>query len=93
MTTILKLKNILSTQEGRTLPVGTEGAGTDEFAAGLHNAWTRIILVADARYHVREEDLAYARGEPSAHLFKLHRPRKDKDGLIEHERPPVPRER
>ena len=64
MTTILKLKNILSTQEGRTLPVGPEVAVTDEFATGLHNAWTRVILVADARYHVREEDLAYARGEP-----------------------------
>jgi hypothetical protein len=64
MTTILKLKNILSTQEGRTLHVGTEVAVTDEFATSLHNAWTRVILVADARYHVREEDLAYARGEP-----------------------------
>ena len=64
MTTILKLKNILSTQEGRTLPVGTEVGVTDEFATGLRNAWTRVILVADARYHVREEDLAYARGEP-----------------------------
>ena len=24
----------------------------------------RVIIVADARYHVREEDLAFARGEP-----------------------------
>ena len=46
------------------VPVGTEVAVTDEFATGLRNAWTRVILVADARYHVREEDLAYARGEP-----------------------------
>ncbi len=67
MTTILKLKNILSTQEGRTLPVGTEVAVTDEFAthtSGLRNAWIRVIVVANARYHVREEDLAFARGEP-----------------------------
>jgi hypothetical protein len=64
MTTILKLKNILPTQEGRTLPVGTEVAVTDELAAGLHNARARVILVADARYHVLDEDLAYARGEP-----------------------------
>ena len=64
MTTILKLKNILSTQEGRTLPVGTEVAVTEELATGWHNTLTRVILVADARYHVREEDLAYARGEP-----------------------------
>jgi hypothetical protein len=63
MTTTLKLKNILSTQEGRTLPVGTEVAITDEFA-GLRNAWIRVILVADARHHVRVEDLAHARGEP-----------------------------
>src|ERR1039458_6852472 len=43
MTTILKLKNILATQEGRTLPVGTEVAVTDEFATGLRNAWIRVV--------------------------------------------------
>jgi hypothetical protein len=64
MATTLKLKNILPTQEGRTLPVGTEVAVTDELAS-LRNARTRVILGADARYHVREEDLAYAQGEPS----------------------------
>ena len=62
--TILKLKNMLSTQEGRTLPVGTEVAVTDELATGLHDARARVIFVADARYRVREEDLAYAQGEP-----------------------------
>jgi len=65
MATTLKLKSILPTQEGRTLPVGTEVAVTDELATSLRNARTRVILVADARYHVREEDLAYAQGEPS----------------------------
>jgi len=64
MTTILKLKNILPTQEGRTLPVGTEVAVTDEWATGWNNARTRVILVADARLHVRQEDLAYAQEEP-----------------------------
>ena len=64
MTTILKLKNILPTLEGRTLPVGTEVAVTEELATSRHNLRIRVILVADVRYHVREEDLAYARGEP-----------------------------
>ena len=64
MATILKLKRILPTQEGRTLPVGTEVAVTDELATGPHNARTRVILVADARLHVRQEDLVYAQGEP-----------------------------
>jgi hypothetical protein len=64
MTTILKLKNILPTQEGRTLPVGTEVVVTDEWATGWNNARTRVILVANARLHVRQEDLAYAQGEP-----------------------------
>lgn len=54
MATILKLKNILPTQEGRTLPAGTEVAITDELVTGLHNARARVILVADARYRVRE---------------------------------------
>jgi hypothetical protein len=64
MATILKLKNILPTLEGRTLRVGTEVAVTDESATGRHNTLIRVIIVADARYHVREEDLAYAQGEP-----------------------------
>jgi len=64
MTTILKLKNILPTHEGRTLPVGTEVVVTDEWATGWNNARTRVILVANARLHVRQEDLAYAQGEP-----------------------------
>jgi hypothetical protein len=63
MNTIRKLKSILPTLEGRTLPVGTEVAVSDEFATGWQNARFRIILVGDARYHVREEDLAYASGE------------------------------
>lgn len=64
MATILKLKNILPTLEGRTLRVGTEVAVTDELATGRHNTVMRVVLVEDARYHVREEDLAYALGEP-----------------------------
>jgi hypothetical protein len=62
--TILKLKNILSTQEGRTLRVGTEVAVTDELATSRYQLRPRVILVDGARYHVREEDLAFAQGEP-----------------------------
>jgi len=64
MPTTRKLKGILPTQEGRALPVGTEVVVGDEFTIGWHGARVRVILVADARYHVREEDLAYAWGEP-----------------------------
>lgn len=61
--TILKLKNILRTLEGRTLRVGTEVTVEDESATGRDNIMTRFILVADAPYHIRE-DLAYSQGEP-----------------------------
>ncbi len=64
MTAIRKLKFILPTQEGRTLPVGTEVAVTEEFVTGWHNVRFLVILVGEARYHVRDEDLAYACGEP-----------------------------
>jgi hypothetical protein len=64
MTTHGKLKANLATQEGRTLRVGTEVAVTDEFSTGWNNVRLRVILVEDMRYHVREEDLAYAWGEP-----------------------------
>jgi hypothetical protein len=64
MSTTRQLKANLATQEGRTLRVGTQVAVTEEFSTGWNNARFRIILVADARYRVREEDLAYAWGEP-----------------------------
>jgi hypothetical protein len=54
---------MLPTQEGRTLPVGTEVTVTDELATGLRSPRTRVILVAEGRYHVREEDLAYGCGK------------------------------
>ena len=64
MTTIFKLRNNLPTLEGRTLRIGTEVAVTEEVSTGRHNTLTRVIVVANARYHVREEDLGYAQGEP-----------------------------
>ena len=64
MTTFLKLKSILPTQEGLTLRVGTVVAVTDEWGIAWNKVRTRVILVADARYHVRNEDLVYACGEP-----------------------------
>lgn len=63
MATIRKLVGMLPTREGITLRVGTEVAVTDEFAAGWQNVRFCVILVADARYLVREEDLIYACGE------------------------------
>jgi hypothetical protein len=63
MSTMCKLNRILPTREGVTLRVGTEVAVTDEISTGLKGVRFRLIFVADARYHVREEDLAYACGE------------------------------
>lgn len=60
----LKLKANLATQEGRTLRIGTEVAVTDEFVTGWSNVRLRVSLVGDARYRVREEDLAYSWSEP-----------------------------
>jgi hypothetical protein len=64
MAPVCKLKANLPTQEGRTLIVGTEVAVTDEFARAWNDVRLRIILVGEARYRVREEDLAYAWGGP-----------------------------
>lgn len=58
-----KLSANLPTQEGRTLRIGTEVAVTDEFSATWNNARFRVILIAEIKYHVREEDLAFAWGE------------------------------
>ena len=63
MATTHKLKGMLPTREGVTLRVGTDVAVTGEFTPGRQNVRFCLILVADARYHVREEDLAYACGE------------------------------
>jgi len=60
MITTRKLKANLVTREGRTLRIGTEVAVTDEFSTAWNNARFRVVLVGDARYHVREEDLASA---------------------------------
>jgi hypothetical protein len=62
MTGIRKLKFMLPTQEGRTLSAGTEVATTDQSVTGWHKVRFLVVLVGEARCHVREEDLAYAWG-------------------------------
>jgi hypothetical protein len=63
MAPIRKLKANLPTQEGRTLRVGMDVAVTDEFTRLWSDAQFRVILIGEARYHVREEDLTYAWGD------------------------------
>jgi hypothetical protein len=63
MAVIRKLKANLPTQEGRTLRVGTEVALTDEFSTLWSQAQFRVVLIGEARYHVKEEDLTYAWGD------------------------------
>jgi hypothetical protein len=63
VTRIRKLMGMLPTREGLTLRVGTQVDVTDEYVAGWQNMRFRVVLVSDARYHVRAEDLAYACGD------------------------------